>query len=57
MNPMLMGEDQLKRVFTEDKKWNFLSGADAQVCNLLRFKTTRSDKVFIDLRVKKIVAG
>ena len=57
MNPMLMEEDQLKRVFTKGKKWNFLSYEGAKVCNLLRFKTMRSDKVFIGLRGRKFVAG
>ena len=35
MNPKSMEVDQLKRLFTPDNKWYFLSMEDAKVCNLL----------------------
>jgi hypothetical protein len=57
MNPNFMEDDELRSVFTDQNEWKFVPHDEAQVCNLLRFETMRSDKVSIDVRETTVVAG
>ena len=39
MNPVSMSEGDLMREFIREKNWFFIPFDQAEVCNLLRFKT------------------